>query len=247
MMYEAFAQVYDALMDDVDYPAWAAHYLALMGANGVWPVTMAECACGTGSLTVEFAARGVAVTGLDRSADMLRVAAEKARARGLSIPFVRQDMRALLLHRPVDAVLVACDGVNYLCTPGGLGAFFAAAYAALKPGGGLFFDVSTPHKLSCVLGGAFFGGNRADASYLWQNRYDPAKALLEMELTGFVREADGRYRRFDEIHVQRAHAAQELERGLLEAGFDRVHVYGEHTLKPPTPKDQRWHVAAIKG
>ena len=245
-MYQEFARVYDALMDDVDYPAWAAHYLALLREHGVRPGALAECACGTGGLTVEFAARGVAVTGIDRSADMLRAAADKARARGLSIPFVRQDMRALALHRPVDAVLATCDGVNYLCAPGALGAFFAAAYAALKPGGGLFFDVSTPHKLARVLAGAFFGGNRADVSYLWQNRYDPAKALLEMELTGFVREADGRYRRFDELHVQRAYAAREFESALAEAGFGRVRVYGGHTLEPPEPEDQRWHVAAVK-
>ena len=246
-MYQEFAQVYDALMDDVDYPAWAAHYLALMHRREVAPGALAECACGTGSLTVEFAGRGIAVTGVDQSADMLRVAADKARARGLSVPFVRQDMRALALHRPVDAVLATCDGVNYLCTPQGVGAFFAAAHAALKPGGGLFFDVSTPHKLAHVLGDAFFGGNGADVSYLWQNRYDPAAALLEMELTCFVREAGGRYRRFDETHVQRAHTAQELERWLAEAGFQGVQIYGERTFEPPQPTDQRWHVAAIKG
>ncbi|MCL2810567.1 MAG: class I SAM-dependent methyltransferase [Clostridia bacterium] len=245
-MYQEFAQVYDALMDDVDYPAWAAHYLALCKAHGVEAAALAECACGTGSLTVEFAAGGIAVTGLDRSADMLRVATAKARVRGLVIPFVRQDMRALALHRPVDAVLATCDGVNYLLTPQAAGAFFAAAYAALKPGGGLFFDVSTPHKLARILGDAFFGGNRDQVSYLWQNRYDAAKALLEMELTGFVREANGLYRRFDEVHVQRAHTVEELERWLGEAGFDSVRVYGEFTMEPAQLSDQRWHVAALK-
>ncbi|MCL2544335.1 MAG: methyltransferase domain-containing protein [Clostridia bacterium] len=245
-MYQEFAQVYDALMAEVDYPAWAAHYLALMRRHGVAPGALAECACGTGSLTVEFAAWGAAVTGVDISADMLRVAADKARARGVAIPFVQQDMRALALHRPVDAVLATCDGVNYLCTPQGVRAFFAAAHAAIKPGGGLFFDVSTPHKLKRVLGGAFLGGNESGVSYLWQNRYDPARALLEMELTGFVREADGRYRRFDELHLQRAHSAEELERWLAEAGFARARIYGERTCEPPRPPDQRWHVAAMK-
>jgi len=245
-MYQEFAQVYDALMDDVNYPAWAAHYLALIKAHGVEAAALVECACGTGSLTVELAARGVTVTGLDRSADMLRVAADKARNRGFAIPFVRQDMRALALHRPVDAVLATCDGVNYLCTPTDVRGFFAAAYAALKPGGGLFFDVSTPHKLAHILGDAFFGGNRRQVSYLWQNRYDAANALLEMELTGFVREANGLYRRFDEVHVQRAHAMEELELWLGEAGFGSVRVYGERTFMPPEAEDQRWHVAAVK-
>ncbi len=245
-MYEEFAQVYDALMDDVDYPAWAEHYLAMMRAQGISPGALVECACGTGSLTMELAARGAAITGVDLSADMLRIAADKARARGLSIPFVRQDMRALALHRPVEAVLATCDGVNYLCSPQAVQDFFAAAYAALKQGGGLFFDVSTPHKLTEVLEGSMFGENRREIAYLWQNRYDAAKRLLEMELTGFVREADGRYRRFDELHLQRAHAREELERWLAEAGFAQIRVYGERTLEPPPPDAQRWHIAAIK-
>ena len=51
---------------------------------------------------------------------------------------------------------------------------------ALRPGGGLFFDVSTAHKLRDVLGNAFFGEERDDVCYLWQNRYDGAARTVEM-------------------------------------------------------------------
>ncbi len=245
-MYTEFAQVYDALMDDVDYRAWAAHYLALLRAQGSEPRRLVECACGTGSLTVEFAAQGIAVTGVDLSTDMLRVAGDKARRRGVSVPFVQQDMRALALHRPVDAVLATCDGVNYLDTPQAVGAFFAAAYAALRPGGALAFDVSTPYKLEHVLGENLYGESRSDVSYLWQNRYDPSYSRIEMELTCFVREPDGRYRRFDELHRQRAHSREELERGLAEAGFTDIRAYGERTFESPAPHDHRWHFVATR-
>lgn len=245
-MYGEFAQVYDALMDDVDYPAWAAYYLALMRNLGVVPASMVECACGTGSLSVLFAGQGLRVIGVDASADMLRVAAGKARRQGLAIPFVQQDMQALALHHPVDAVLATCDGVNYLCAPQAVRAFFTAAYAAIKPGGGLFFDVSTPYKLSTVLGDAFFGENRSKISYLWQNRFDASSGILEMELTGFVREADGRYRRFDELHRQRGHTREEIESWLRQAGFAAISIYGDRTLEAPAQDAQRWHVAALK-
>ena len=33
-MYEDFAAVYDALMDDFDYPAWANYYLRLLAMAG---------------------------------------------------------------------------------------------------------------------------------------------------------------------------------------------------------------------
>ena len=67
------------------------------------------------------------------------------------MPFVQQDMRALNLHRPMDAVLATCDGVNYLLTEEDLLSFFRAAHRAIKPGGALIIDVSTPYKLQHVL------------------------------------------------------------------------------------------------
>ena len=72
-MYDDFASVYDTLMDDFDYDAWSAHYLALIrSVTGELPRRAAECACGTGSLTVRLTQSGMAMTGVDLSAAMLR-------------------------------------------------------------------------------------------------------------------------------------------------------------------------------
>ena len=110
--YEAFADLYDALMDDVDYDAWADYYLRLIRAAGVEPNALCDCACGTGSMSVRFARQGLRVTGVDLSGEMLARAQEKARRFGVQAMFVRQDMCALSLPRPVDALVCACDGVN---------------------------------------------------------------------------------------------------------------------------------------
>ena len=82
--YGAFAEVYDLLMDDFDYPAWAQYYLKLLETAGVQPKTMAECACGTGSMTIPFAEAGIRVTGVDLSGEMLEIAAGKGAAGGRS-------------------------------------------------------------------------------------------------------------------------------------------------------------------
>ena len=122
-MYTAFASVYDRLMADVDYAAWAAYYRELLTARGVGGGALCECACGTGSLTLPLA-RQYDMIGVDLSGDMLAVAQDKARRAGLSIPFVQMDMRDFALHRPVDGVLCTCDGVNYLETDADIAAFF---------------------------------------------------------------------------------------------------------------------------
>ena len=246
-MYTAFARVYDRLMSDVDYAAWAAHYARLMQERGVGPGSrVLECACGTGGLTLPLAKAGYRVTGVDLSADMLAVAMERARAAGVTVPFVRQDMQKLATPRPVDCVLATCDGVNYLDTREKAARFFGAAYAALRPGGALIFDVSTPHKLQNTLGDHTLTRDEGDISYIWQNNYDEKSACVEMSLAIFVRGADGRYDRLEETQRQRAHSRRELGAWLREAGFADIHFFGRQRMTPPRSGDDRWHVSALK-
>lgn len=246
-MYEDFASVYDALMDDYDYDAWAQHYLNLMrDAEGNLPARAAECACGTGSLTVRLAGHSINIVGVDLSRSMLRHAEEKARQWGVEAAFVCQDMKKLQLPRRVGAILATCDGVNYLTRPEDVQAFFSAAYAQLIPGGMLCFDCSSRHKLQEVMGDGFFGEERDGVATLWQNRYNQDTNVITMDVTFFVREEDGRYRRFREEHRQRAHSEQEILSWLEEAGFERIHSYGEMREDAPRAEDMRIHYVAEK-
>lgn len=245
--YEAFADVYDALMDDVDYDAWAEYYLALIGRQGVAaPKTLCDCACGTGSLSVRFAERGIRVTGVDLSGEMLSRAQQKARRHGVMAMFVEQDMRNLALPRPVDALVCGCDGVNYLLSDDQVREFLQCAHRALRPGGALAFDVSSPHKLEHVIGNGFFGEERDDVAYLWSNRFDAASRTVTMDLTFFARESGELYRRFAEIHTQRAHEPERLRQLLAKSGFIDIHVFGDRTFEPPSADALRVHIAATR-
>lgn len=244
-MYDRFAEVYDRLMDDFDYPAWAQYYLRLLERVGCRPQTLCECGCGTGSMTLEFARRGIRTTGVDLSGEMLAQAQKKARKAGLMIPFVQQDMTRLTLPRRVDAILACCDGVNYLTDPEQVRAFFRAARDWLKPHGALAFDVSTERKLLETMGDAFFGEDRDEVTYLWQNRREGR--LVHLELTFFVRREDGLYERFDESQTQRAHGLEELTQALRECGFEEIAVFGDQTFDPPAPGDLRAHFVARRG
>ena len=243
-MYTAFASVYDRLMRDVDYDAWARYYAALLQKCGVRGGAVCECACGTGSLTAPLQRLGYRMTGVDLSQEMLSAAVQKARDEGLNIPFVKQDMCRLTLHRRQDAILCTCDGVNYLLTPERARRFFRAAYANLKPGGALAFDVSTPYKLQSTLGNNTLGCQEEDVSYVWQNAFHPRTRTVEMHLSIFVREGDGRYTRLEEMQTQRAYTPEELTEYLTEAGFAHVRFYGDRTLRAPRIQEARWHVTA---
>ena len=57
-----------------------------------------------------------------------------------------------------------------------------------------------------MLGNNTFAEKREDVVYMWQNYFDPEEDLVEMELTFFVKNEDGTFDRFDEVHqIGRAH------------------------------------------
>lgn len=245
-MYEEFAGVYDRLMDDFDYPVWADYYLALLKKHVCPLKSIMETGCGTGSMSIEFARRRLKLVSSDLSSDMLRLAQEKARKNGLAIPFIQQDMRELSVHRPVDAVLCCCDGVNYLTAPDDVKAFFRASFNALRVGGALAFDISSRYKLRDQMGSSFFGEERDNIAYLWQNQYDEKKNEILMDLTFFLRRRDGLYQRFTEQHLQRAHTIEEITAWLTECGFESVCAYGDRNFDAPPPDSLRIHFIAKK-
>ena len=244
-MYQDFAEIYDQLMSDVDYEGWADYYTRLLSIYGIRNGKVCECACGTGNLTLPLYRRGFQMTGVDLSREMLWQAAQKSRKNGVAIPFVQQDMRALNLHKPVDAVLATCDGVNYLQTEEDLMSFFRAAKRAVKPGGALVFDVSTPYKLEHVLCNGLMCEDTEQITWLWQNTWHERSQTVEMDLCFFIREEDGRYRRTEEHQRQKAWDAETLKNLLWKAGFRAVCMYSETTLNAAQEKDQRWHIAAV--
>ena len=92
------------------------------------------------------------------------------------------------------------------------------------------------------MGDSFFGEERDDVAYLWQNHLEGD--VLVMDLTFFIREADGRYRRVVEQHRQRAHEPQNLARLLEESGFTDVRIYGDRSFEAPGPEEMRVHICA---
>ena len=75
--YSAFAYVYDELMDNVPYDAWAEYLIGLLKENGVEDGLVCELGCGTGQMTRRLAAAGYDMIGIDLSEEMLDVAREQ--------------------------------------------------------------------------------------------------------------------------------------------------------------------------
>ncbi|HZJ82557.1 MAG TPA: class I SAM-dependent methyltransferase [Clostridia bacterium] len=237
-MYESFAYIYDEMMLEVNYQAWVAYIENIFCQYAIDPKVLADLACGTGNITIPMAERGYNIIGVDRSEDMLLVAQEKARKQGLKIPFVCQDIRDIDLHKSVDAVLVMCDGINYILEDRDLDRVFSGIYNILKPGGILIFDISSYYKLSTVLGNNTIADNDQDISLIWQNHYDHKKDICTMDLTFFVEE-NSLYRRFDEVHIQKAYGDQYIIEKLKYNKYCNINSYDDLSFNAIKCNSQR--------
>ncbi|MGB5952197.1 MAG: class I SAM-dependent methyltransferase, partial [Ornithinimicrobium sp.] len=103
--YTRLAEVYDAIVVDDCYSAWADYLDQLWGTEGVPVSRVLDLCCGTGLLAEQLMARGHHVTGADASADML----DQARKRlGTHAPLYRSvltDLPDAINGEPFDAVV----------------------------------------------------------------------------------------------------------------------------------------------
>ena len=245
--YESLALRYDALTADVDHNAWA-DYLEKHFSRSPIPIhTVLDLACGTGALTCLLAQRGYEMIGVDLSAEMLSVASEKARDLTGVIPpmFLQQPMEELDLYGTIDACVCCLDSVNYVTRPAQLERAFARVHLFLMPGGIFVFDINTPEKLR-ALDGQVFLDETEDAYCVWRAEYSKRRRVCTYAMDLFFRQANGLWRREEEVHEERAYAPEELTELLRAAGFTHIQQYGDRKLRHPKPGEGRIFFAARK-
>lgn len=244
--YEDFSAFYDRLTTDVDYPARAAYLLELFARHGNGPLeTVLDLACGSGSLSVELARRGMEVIGVDGSEGMLAKAMEKAADLPRPILFLEQDMRDLDLYGTVSGAVCALDSLNHLLSTEDLRRVFRRLRLFVEPGGLLIFDVNTPYKHRHVLGDNAFVFEEEDFLCVWRNRLIDRTCEVEMLLDFFVPDGEeDSYRRLTDVVRERAYSERTLRKLLSETGWETLAVYGDLTWEPPGADAQRMVFAA---
>lgn len=133
--YETFAAVYDAVMDDTLYAKWTDFSLRHFPKG---KKKLLELACGTGIQSVRFAQAGYAVTGLDLSGDMLKLAKKRATSAHQSIQFIEGNMLDLSNVGKYDLITCYSDSICYMQDEVEVGDVFIEVYKALEENASLF-------------------------------------------------------------------------------------------------------------
>ncbi len=244
-MYKEFAYIYDDLMmTDVDYKAWYMYIEDIFNKFSYKPKNILEMACGTGNLTYYLANAGYDLTCFDISSDMLSIAYNKLN-KFKNIKLLNQDMVDFYINESFDAIISACDSINYIEDEEDLLNTFRNVKKHLNHGGMFIFDINSYYKLRYIIGNNIFVEDREDIFYTWQNYFDEQNSIAEFYLTFFVKEEGGKYIRFDETHVERAYKVEEINALLKEASFNKIFCYDGFSFEKPKDRSERITFIAI--
>ena len=237
--YSGFAKVYDLFMDNIPYVEWTEYVKELLAEEGVRDGIILDLGCGTGSVTELLAKSGFDMIGIDNSEEMLDIAMEKRYESGLDILYLLQDMREFELYGTVKGVVSICDSMNYILDDEDLLDVFKLVHNYLDNNGIFIFDMNTMYKYQEILADNTFAEDREESSFIWGNYYDEEDEINQYDLTLFVKEEDGRYRKYEETHLQRAYEQETVEELIKESGLELLHVYDAFTKETPAEDSQR--------
>lgn len=221
--YTDFAALYDAFMENTPYDDWCKNIVKFLKDDGISDGLVCELGAGTGEMTLRLYDEGYDMIGIDNSEMMLAVAREKSDYNG-DILYLLQDMREFELYGTVRAIVSVCDSVNYITDSQELLTVFKLCNNYLDPSGLLIFDFNTRYKYEKVIGETTIAEVGEDASFIWENYFDSENSLNEYDITFFVEEENGLYRRFTEEHYQRGYTLEEMKKLIEDAGmvFERA-------------------------
>ena len=243
--YHALAASYDRLTNDVDYRGTVAFYWEILQRENLQPRTAVDLACGTGSVALLLAEKGLLVTAVDMSAEMLCEAAAKAEEVENCPVFVCQKLQELVLPRGVDLAVCALDSMDYITDPADCKEAIRRIYKALNPGGCFIFDVNTPEKLRAMDGQVFLDEDD-DVYCVWRGEFDHESNICTYAMDLFQRRGSAWERSFEE-HREYAYSREQLTEYLKAAGFTNIEVFADRRLSDPEAGEQRIYLKARKG
>ncbi|RKX24814.1 MAG: hypothetical protein DRP45_07355 [Candidatus Zixiibacteriota bacterium] len=244
--YNKFAGVYDKMEADRHSINMVKYTLRIMRRFGIEAQDGLDLCCGTGSAIEAFCDQGLTMSGLDRSRQMLKVAAEKLRSSKVQLYRKELPRFEILLRtrtarkqlKRFDLVTCFYDSLNYLLTERELKAAFRSVYRHLRPGGWFVFDMNTPHGLRVIWPSQVFAGAEDDLAWVFRAEYDNMQESVVLQATFFVK--SGRlWERFDETHTERGYSDRTIRSLLRDVGFQVKGYYRCFTFDRPKATNGR--------
>lgn len=188
-----------------------------------------DLCCGHGRHAIALAARGFRVTGFDLSRPFLNIARTEAEARGISVSWVKGDMRQLPFNGEYVLVIQIFSSFGYFADEEQDRRVLIGVYRALQPGGYFFQDVSNPSWTLRHVEPYFVLETENRIVTEW-NSFD-ADGRRYITRHEVVDRREGRSPR-NYLKSIRAYEAHEIASMLRDAGFDVTGQWGDFKGRP---------------
>lgn len=235
--YHVFGRFYDAVQGDG--AEHAAFLRELIERHHRSARTVLELACGTGSILKQLQP-DYEVTGLDLSAPMLEVAAEKVP----DVRLIEADMTQFSLGERFDVILCVYDSINHLLDFAQWQAMFARAHEHLEDGGIFVFDINTERKLAAKIDHPPFVQWFGEGHLLVIEVRSDVGGVVVWGLRVFEHQDEAHYVLHSEDIGEVSFPRTQIEQNL-RAHFRSVRAY-DRQRKRPTTASERIHFVAAK-
>lgn len=230
--YNAFAQFYDYLTENVDYKVRSDYISNFFSAYGNKGKKVLDLACGTGTVTKLLSEKGYDVAGMDISEEMLTVAESKCSG---NVQFFKGDISDFSLPEKYDFCVCLLDSINHLESIESVKSCFSCVHDSLNDNGIFVFDVNTVYKHNVVLDNNTFAFDEEDFFLCWDNENvgdNTVRILLDFFVFNGIS-----YDRCSEEFYEKAYELNELQ--CVLDGFEIIGIYDDMTLNPPDDKSER--------
>lgn len=235
--YSVLAKVYDAIMEEVDYGAWADFIDEIIQLHNPGSQTILELASGTGTLALSLDELGYyQITGTDVSEEMIERARRKAKAQHSSVRFRQMDFLQIDLDKTFDVVLSTFDSVNYLHRPEDLHRLFGEIKKVISPGSIFIFDFTTPrNSINAIQYLNNEEGYTRDEQYRFfrKSSYDPNQKIHynEFRIEKLEANRESVNEQYFEEHEQKIYSLKEMLDIISETDYKVLAAYEDFELR----------------
>jgi len=249
-VFEAYANVYDALYRDKDYTLECDFLESIFRHFGMAHTeNILDLGCGTGGHAIILAERGYQVLGVDRSAKMLAIAQQKAAAAELSdrVQLVEADIQDYRLNRTFDIVICMFAVLGYQTSNAEVFATLKSARQHVRTGGLFICDfwygpaVLSQRPAERVM---HAGDDRERVIRLVKPEIDTQHNVVKVHYDVLCLQGERLVEEFQESHAMRYFFKPEIEFFMNQAGFRLVHLCPFADFKN-RPSEASWNVAAV--
>lgn len=237
--YDSVAHYYNELMRYIPYDGWAHYIIKMFYLHNGKGERFIDLGAGTCKLEFELARRGLNITGIDISADML----SEAQNTNESILFnmVNGDIRELpFKDNSFDCAICMYDTYNHLNAEGAR-RLMSECSRILKKGGMMMFDFNTSKGLKAFAEDDFIRKGNDFISY-WHMDINDDNSFCTLKLS--VKNILGV--NVEMSFSERAVSGDEILRQSHNAGIQEVHLYEFMTEEPLSESTHRGFAVCIK-